>query len=116
MLEDGNAVCFETGGVPFDPIIEVVSSHKYAIRQSALFEFKVSKGRLLVCTFNFKDEPAANWLKNEIVSYAQSDEFNPENEISINNLKAFANDKIITAEANTNFAFNKNDKTAVRKK
>ena len=116
-MEDGKAVCFETDCVPFNPIIEVVSSHKFVIRQAALFEIKVGDGKLIVCGFNFEDgEPASNWFKHQICSYAMSNEFNPCNEITIEQLIEFANTKVRKAAANTNFAFNANDKTAVRKK
>lgn len=117
LMEDGKAVCFETDCVPFNPIIEVVSSHKFVIRQAALFEIKVGDGKLIVCGFNFEDgEPASNWFKHQICSYAMSNEFNPCNEITIEQLIEFANTKVRKAAANTNFAFNANDKTAVRKK
>lgn len=117
LLEGGNAICFETDYVPFNPIIEVVSSHKYVVRQAIMFELKVNRGKLLVCGFDFKeDDPAAVWLKNQILSYALSDEFNPEDEISAEQLHKFAITKIRKAAANTNFAFNANDKATVRKK
>lgn len=116
LMENANAVCFESEGVVFDPIIEVVSTHKYAIRQSALFEFKALNGRLLVCSFNFADsDPAACWLKNKLISYAISDEFNPKNTIDSAGLRAMAGAKV-TAAVNENLAANANDKTMKRKK
>ena len=112
----GNAVCFETDAVPFDPIIEVASTHKYVIRQAALFEFNVEQGRLLVCGFDFKeDDPAAMWLKNQLISYAASEGFNPKNSININQLHSLINARVKKAAENSNFAFNLNDETAVRK-
>jgi len=117
MLEGGNAICFETDEVPFNPVIEVVSTHKYAIRQAALFEFNVGNGRLLVCSFDFKEnDPAAIWFKNKLISYAQSDKFEPQDTISTAQLRSLINAKVKKAAANTNLAFNPNDKTAVRKK
>ncbi len=113
MLTGGSAVCFEADGVPFDPIIEVVSTHKYAIRQSALFEFKALNGKLLVCSFNFtEDDPASVWFRSRLISYAQSKEFAPRNTIDQAGLLSLAAD-IKKAEANTNLAFNPNDKTAL---
>ena len=115
MLEGGNAVCFETDEVPFNPIIEVVSTHKYVIRQAAFFEFNVGKGRLIVCSFDFKDDdPAAMWFKNKLISYAESDNFNPKDTITTAQLRGLINSKVKKAAANTNLAFNPNDKTAVR--
>ena len=45
-----------------------------------------------------------------------NDSFEPKNEISLETLRDFANTKVIKTAANTNLAFNPNDKTAVRKK
>lgn len=117
LMEGGRAVCFETDALPFNPIIEVVATHKFAIRQAALFEFQVMGGRLLVCSLNFKEnDPAARWLLNQLILYAQSEEFSPKDSLDAQQLYALANSKVKKAAANTNLAFNPNDKTAVRKK
>lgn len=117
LLEGGSAVCFETDEVPFDPIIEVVSTHKFAIRQAALFEFSALNGKLLVCSFSFlHSDPAARWLKNRLIQYAQSDSFDPDHSLSQKQLYALAESKVVHAAGNTNFAFNANDKTANRRK
>lgn len=117
LLEGGRAISFETDAVPFEPILEVVSCHKYVIKQSALFEFAVESGRLLVCSLNIKEnDPAGQWLIEELIRYMQSEEFVPEHELEISELRALAEVKIRKAAANTNLAFNANDKTAVRKR
>lgn len=117
LLEGGRAVCFENDAVPFHPIIEVVSTHKYAIRQAALFEFRALNGRLLVCSFNFHDsDPAAQWLKNRLIAYTHSQAFDPADTLDLSGLHALAENKVKKTAANTNFAFNANDKTAVRRK
>lgn len=111
MLEGGNAVIFETDGVPFNPIVEVVSTHKCVFRQSALSEFKVSGGRLVIAGFDFKEnDPASSWLFSQLVSYMEGAEFNPEDTISEDDIKALANWQARRIEADTNFASNANDK------
>jgi len=116
MLEDGSAVCFEAEDVPFHPIVEVVSTHKYAIRQAALFEMKVLGARLVVCSFDLKEnDPAASWLKGRIIEYMSSDEFNPKDVIDEGALYRLSESRVVKAKANTNLAFNVNDKTALRK-
>ena len=113
LLENGTAVCFETENVPFEPIIEVVSSHKYAIHQASLFEFNVEKGRLLVCSHDFKDsDPAASWLSNRLVDYMQSNEFKPKHTINKTLLYELASCKIVRPTQNKNFAYDFNDKAA----
>ncbi len=116
MLENGNSVCFETESVPFDPIIEVVSTHKYAIRQSALFEFNVLNGKLLVCSLNFDSKDyGAEWFKAQLINYAKGNDFKPKHTIDEKQLYDLANCRVEKLQGNTNFAFNANDKTAVRK-
>ena len=117
LLEDGKAVRFENAAVPFDPIIEVVSSHKFAIRQAALFEFRALNGRLLVCTLNFDPEdPAANWLLNHLVRYATGKQFQPTNYLDANLLRLLIETNGHNAAENANLAVNPNDKTTRRKK
>jgi len=117
MLEGGKAIVFASDAVPFHPIIDIASSHKYAIRQSALFEFNIFGGRLLVCSLNFaENDPAAQWLKENLITYMQSDAFRPEYTLSSTQFDALLNVTIEAAEKNKNYAFNENDITAVRKK
>jgi len=116
LLEGGSAVCFENREVPFDPIIEVSSSHKNAIRQSILFEFHALEGRLLVCGFQFGEEdPAAQWLKAQLIRYAQSEAFDPAYRLNEAQLDALIHGKTVKTAENTNRAFNPNDKAARRK-
>ena len=117
LLEGAAAVCFETDSVAFHPIIEVVSTHKFVIRQAAMFEFCVGKGKLFVCSLHFKKEDhAAQWLLEQILTYLSGDEFEPEDCIEEADLLKLADGKAVRTAANTNFAFNPNDKTAVRRK
>ena len=117
LLEGAYPVAFVGEEVPFDPIIEVVSTHKNVIRQAALFELSVCSGRLIVCGFNFDEsDPCALWLKSEIIKYAKSDAFNPKNKVGEREIRALMSGEIDNGETNTNVAVNPNDKTAVRKK
>jgi len=116
MLEGGKAVCFEADSMPFDPIVEVVSTHKYAIRQAAVFEFRVMNGRLLVCGLNLQDtDPSGKWLRHQLIRYAGSSAFEPRYMLNETELIALSTGKVKRAEGNTNLAFNANDVTAVRK-
>ena len=112
LMNGGSAVCFESDNVIFDPIVEVVSSHKYVIRQSSLFEFGALKGKLIVCTMNFNNnDPASAYLKSEIINYALSDEFNPKNKLSQSALYELIHAKVRVFEDDNNLAFNANDVT-----
>ena len=117
LMEEGRAVCFESDQVPFDPVIEMVTPHKHVIRQAALFEFAALNGRLLVCSFRFDPaDPAACWLKNRLIRYAQSEDFAPEHTLSAAQLQALLHAQVGNAAKNNNQAFNPNDKSAARKK
>ena len=109
LMQEGRAVQLEAG-VPFDPIIEVVSSDKFLIRQAMLFEYKVGEGRLLVCSFAFSaKDPAAAWLKARLESYASSDAFNPKQSLTPDQLRAVIDAPLFSAEVNKNKALNPDD-------
>ena len=112
LMEGGRAVQLEAG-VPFDPIIDVVSSEKCIIRQSSLFEYRVGKGRLLVCSFKFGDkDPAAAWLRERLVEYAQSDAFEPTQTLSTEQLRAVIYAPLVTGVKRKNEGVNTNDPAA----
>ncbi len=113
LMEGGRAVCFASDRIPFHPVIEVVSTHKYVIRQAILFEFRAINGRLLVCGFHFSEEdPAARWFLGHLLAYVQSDRFRPEDTLDPAGLRLLLDGKVQEAAANTNFAANGNDRTA----
>ena len=116
LLEGAKAVCFPDG-VPFDPIIEVVSTHKNVIKQAALFEFRILQGKLLVCTLCLDDcNPVARWLKAALIKYVRSEDFRPAHQLDEAQLGLLTEARTVKVTKNTNKAMNLNDKTAIRKK
>ena len=113
---DSAAVCFATDKVPFDPIFEVVSSHKNVIKRAALFEYRVGRGRLMVSGLTFDGDVASTYMKNLIFDYMRSEEFMPRHTISTAQLRALAGADVEQGIGNTNLSLNPNDKTAFRKK
>lgn len=79
MLEGGHAYDFEEmDGLPFDPIIEVVSSFKNPRRLAALFELRIGRGRLLACSLNLDPaDPGAWYFRAGLLAYAAGDSFQP---------------------------------------
>lgn len=70
LLEEGAAVIFDGAALPFEPIIEVVSSFKLIRKQAALFELRVGAGMLMVCALKIcLDDPAAVRLLDSLVEY-----------------------------------------------
>ncbi len=109
LMEGGRAVQLEAG-VPFDPVIDVASSVKFPIRQALLFEYRVGKGWLLVCSFAFKaDDPAAAWLRARLVDYAAGEAFNPAQTLTAAQLHAVLNAPLLSGAQNKNRARNPND-------
>lgn len=116
MLEGGSAVTFADNTVPFNPMIEVVSTHKNFIRQAAMFEFKAYEGRVVFCGLEMRDsDPASVWLKESILKYMQSDNFSPEDTFTEEALLALKSGKAERYLENTNLAANPNDITSKRK-
>ena len=113
LFENAAAVQLE-GGAPFDPVIDIASAVKFPIRQSALFEYRVGPGSLLVCSFAFNDDdPAAAWLKNSLIGYASSEKFAPAVQITARQLTDIIEAPKLCAEENTNFARNANDPASI---
>ena len=113
MLDGGKAVVLDIANVPFEPLVEAVSTYKYAHKEALIFEYKIGNGRLLVASFNFDDkDPGARWLKSHIVSYTQSESFSPKHELSFDELSSLFSTNPIFVEENTNMARNTNDITA----
>ncbi|MBE6644785.1 MAG: hypothetical protein E7612_05325 [Ruminococcaceae bacterium] len=112
-LNGSKAVILDSPELPFEPIIEIATSYKNAHREALLFEYKVGRGKLIVCSLNLSDEdPLALFLKAEIESYAESDEFEPKISLTKEELLRILNTEAKKSESNTNLAFNKNDITA----
>ena len=77
-----------------------------------MFEYKVGDARLFVCTLNLPEEDAgARWFKSNVLSYVQSDKFNPEITLTEEQLYKICHVKPICVIENTNEAFNANDIT-----
>ena len=109
LMEGARAVQLEAG-VPFDPIIDIASSVKFPIRQAALFEYRVGEGRLLVCSFNFRDgDPTATWLKSRLAEYAASESFRPLFALTPAQLCAVIDAPLLDGGTDRNRARNPND-------
>ena len=109
LMEGGRAVQLEAD-VPFDPIIDIASSVKFPIRQAGLFEYRVGKGRLLVCSFAFHAaDPAAAWLRTRLVAYAASEAFDPAQSLTPAQLHAVIDAPLLSGAQNQNRARNPGD-------
>ena len=113
MLEYTRSVLLDLPELPHDPIIDIASSYKNAHREAMLCEYRVGNGKLLVCTLRFADaDPAAQWLKNRILSYAASEEFAPAQTLTEAQFAALCKASPVVFRNNVNAAKNQNDITA----
>ena len=113
MLNGGRAAVLDGTPGNHNPIIDIATTYKNAQREGLLFEYCVEKGRLLVCTLNFReDDPAARWLKAQILSYAESEQFTPAVTLTAEELRRICQVNVTAEHGDSNRAVNKNDITA----
>jgi hypothetical protein len=112
LLNEGAAVVLDGLTLPHRPIIDIATTYKNARREAMLFEYRVGNGKLLVCSLHLTEQdPAACWLKNHILSYSISEDFQPEQTLSMAQLEALCNTSSVDAQSNCNQAMNQNDIT-----
>ncbi len=112
MLNGGTSVVLDRPELPFAPIIEMASTYKNARREALVFEYRVGRGKLLVCGLNLQeDDPGAAWLREALVQHALGAEFNPQITLRYADLTALCNVEVVEEGANDNEAANKNDIT-----
>ncbi len=112
MMNGSRAAITDLNDIPHEPVIDIATSYKNARKEAMLFEYRVGNGRLIVCTFNMKeDDPASVWLKNRIISYALSGEFSPRQALTIDQLEKMCGKVKETDKEDSNRAMNKNDIT-----
>lgn len=113
MLNGGKAAVLTGAPNPHKPIIDIATSYKNAQKEALLFEYAVEKGKLLVCPLNLDDsDPAAQWLKAKLLSYAQSDDFAPAVSLTAQQLRGICAVQKTTCGQDSNRAVNCNDITA----
>lgn len=73
------------------PIVRVIDNFVTNHSMGNLFEAKVGEGKLLFSSIdlqkNLKERPAAQQLKNSLIQYMNSEEFNPEQKVSLDELQ-----------------------------
>lgn len=71
----------------FRPIVQVIDNYERNYKLGMIFETKVGKGKLLVCSMDLDTDadkrPAARQLKSSLLRYMASKEFSPTSELSM---------------------------------
>lgn len=73
------------------PIVQVIDDWNRNYKLAAVFECRVGEGRLLVCAADLESDlenrPVARQLRNSLLTYMQSDAYNPAVEVSVDLLE-----------------------------
>lgn len=74
------------------PIVQVVPDWNHPRREALLFECKVGKGRLLVCSADLKTDlykrPAARQLRKSLLEYAAGRDFDPQTAMTLKQVRS----------------------------
>lgn len=83
------------------PIVQAVDDWNRNWKLGLIFECKVGKGRLMVCSFNLdsdlSDKPVARQLRRSLLDYMTTAKFRPEVEVSPTQIRTFLFDSRIMA-------------------
>ncbi len=73
----------------YKPLVQVIDNIERNHKLGLVFEFAVGEGKLLVCMSDLKavqDKPEARQFYKSILDYMQSDDFQPETQLSVSEL------------------------------
>ncbi len=90
ILKNSRPIILDSTFAGYHPLVQVIDNIDRNHKLGLIFEYKVGMGKLLVCASNLpeiKDRPEARQLYVSILSYMESNSFNPESEISVQQLK-----------------------------
>jgi len=90
IIKNSRPIILDKTDQKYRPIVQVMDNINRNYKLGIIFEFKIGKGKILICPINFKaaeDKPEARQLYGSIIKYVKSDDFNPSTEITFNDLK-----------------------------
>ncbi|GET31470.1 beta-galactosidase [Prolixibacter bellariivorans] len=90
IIKHSNPLNLNQTAKDYRPIVQVIDNLQRNDKFGLIFEYKVGKGKLLVCMSRLDelpDDPAATQLYRSIVDYMQSDAFHPIHTITENQLR-----------------------------
>ncbi|SMO51071.1 glycoside hydrolase family 2 protein [Gracilimonas mengyeensis] len=90
IIKESNPLILDDTPAEYRPTVQVIDNLQRNHKLGLIFEFKVGDGKLLVCMSQLdklEDKPAARQLYRSILDYMNSEEFNPQTEVSEEQLK-----------------------------
>jgi len=85
IIKAGNSMILDGTPKDYKPIVQVIDNLERNHKLGLIFEFKVGKGKLLVCMSrlpSISEKPEAAQLYQSIVRYMESTDFNPDYELN----------------------------------
>ena len=90
IIKESNSFILDKTSPGYRPIVQVVDNLERNHKLGLIFEFKVGEGKLLVCMSqlpNLPGKPEAVQFYRSIVNYMNSEKFNPDYQLSTEELK-----------------------------
>ncbi|MBQ8300584.1 MAG: hypothetical protein IJX57_01275, partial [Clostridia bacterium] len=91
LMKNSRAVILDDAPAGLEPMAQNIDHMAYSRKLGSIFEAKVGEGKLLVCTMDvlnqMENHPEVRQMYNSLVSYAESDEFNPTVELTTDYLR-----------------------------
>jgi hypothetical protein len=90
IIRNSNPLNLNTTDKSYRPIVQVIDNLERNNKFGLIFEFKIGKGKLLICMSQLDkiaDKPEANQLYRSILDYMHSEKFNPEFSINEEELR-----------------------------
>ncbi|MGI0105756.1 sugar-binding domain-containing protein [Salinimicrobium sp. WS361] len=94
IIKESNSIILDNTDSDYLPIVHIIDNLERNHKLGLIFEFKVGKGKLLVCMSQLnklKGTPEADQLYKSILDYMSSDNFNPSYEINVETLAELLN-------------------------
>lgn len=91
IIKASNSLILDQTDAAYRPIVQVIDNLERNHKMGMVFEFKVGKGKLLVCTSQLNtimDKPEARQFYNSLIEYMKSSKFKPVKEITKSQLNA----------------------------
>jgi hypothetical protein len=81
LIQNSRTMILNDTPATFRPIVQVIDTFERNGKLGNLFEARIGQGRLLVCTLNLGNSPAAKQLLRSLYAYLSSPSFNPTQEL-----------------------------------
>ena len=91
MMRNSTGLIYDPAMPEFRPALELIPSFKLIRRKSMLSEFRVGRGRIMMCGLNLNEsDPAGRYLRSAILRYLGNRDFAPAPEWNAKDLRARA--------------------------